>query len=370
VKLPAAGKNGVEEAARLRRYAALGALCRTHRADLLLTAHHEDDQAETVLLQLLRGSGVAGLSGMDILNAAPDLLGDSRLLMARPLLSVSRTALHSFVSANGIVYVEDESNTDPRYARNALRHLVMPALAQSFPGFQQRFARTARHAQSAQRLLVELATHDLAMCSDGNCLDIGKLEQLSSDRIDNLLRYWFSTHGVRMPSTSWLSEMRTQLLEAKEDAQLRVTHADCEIRRHRKRVYLTPRRDADVSTIEPVSFRWQGEQKIHFAAYYGTLFFESAEQGADASWLREQHLQIHYRRGGERLKPSMNRPTKSLKHHYQSLNIPMWERERLPLVSNDTRLLFAAGIGMDCHCFATHATQCIELRWVPDHPEA
>ncbi|MGZ3236509.1 MAG: tRNA lysidine(34) synthetase TilS [Burkholderiaceae bacterium] len=366
IKLPDDGKSGVEEAARIRRYAALGELCRIHQVGLLLTAHHEDDQAETVLLQLLRGSGVAGLSGMDVVNAAPDLLGDQRLLMARPLLTISRSALSRFVSKNNIAYVDDESNTDPRYARNALRHQVMPVLEKSFPGFQNRFTRTARHAQAAQRMLIELAAQDLAMCTDGECLDITQLKKLSPDRMDNLLRYWFGSHGMRMPSTSWLSEMRTQLLDAKEDAQLCVTHADCHIRRHRDRVYLTPRLNDDLSTVEPLVFRWQGEEKIYFAGYRGTLYFEPAEQGIDSEWLQKQDLHIHYRQGGERLKPALNRPTKSLKYHYQALDIPAWERERLPLVTSGKHLLFAAGIGMDCHHLGAKPARLIKLRWQPD----
>ncbi len=366
ITLPSDGKSGVEEAARIRRYAALGELCRAHQVDLLLTAHHEDDQAETVLLQLLRGSGVAGLSGMDALNTAPDLLGDERLLMARPVLAVSRAALASFVSKNGIAYIEDESNADPRYARNALRHQVMPALAEAFPGFQGRFARTARHAQAAQRMLIELAAQDLATCADGACLDIERLRKLSPDRMDNVLRYWFGSRGVRMPSTSWLSEMRSQLLDAKEDAQLCVTHADCHIRRHRNHVHLTPRLNDDLSMVEPLAFRWQGEEKMYFAAYHGTLYFETAEQGIDSNWLREQDLSLHYRQGGERLKPALNRPTKSLKYHYQALDIPAWERERLPLVTSGKHLLFAAGIGMDCHHLGMPPAQLVQLRWQPD----
>jgi tRNA(Ile)-lysidine synthase len=366
ITLPSDGKSGVEEAARIKRYAALGELCRAHQVNLLLTAHHEDDQAETVLLQLLRGSGVAGLSGMDVVNTAPDLLDDESLHMARPLLFVSRAALSNFVSKNGIAYVDDESNTDPRYARNALRHQVMPVLAEAFPGFQGRFARTARHAQAAQRMLIELAAQDLEMCAAGECLDITQLKKLSPDRMDNLLRYWFGSHGVRMPSTSWLSEMRTQLLDAKEDAQLCVTHADCHIRRHRDRVYLTPRLNDDPSTVEPLAFRWQGEEKIYFASYHGTLYFEPAEQGIDSDWLRQQDLQIHYRQGGERLKPALNRPTKSLKYHYQALDIPAWERERLPMVTTGKHLLFAAGIGMDCQHLGTKPAKLVKLRWQPD----
>ncbi|MFC5473754.1 tRNA lysidine(34) synthetase TilS [Paraherbaspirillum soli] len=363
IQLGNTDKSGVEEAARISRYAALGELCRLHRVPLLLTAHHLDDQAETVLLQLLRGSGVAGLSGMDSLNAAPDLLGDAALLMARPLLKLSRAALEEVCGSQHIAYIEDESNHDQRYARNALRHQVMPVLAQYFSGFQERFSRTAGHMQSGQKLLIELAAQDMAVCADGECIDLDRLRLLSADRIDNLLRYWFGLHRLRMPSSAWLSEMRQQLLEAKADAQLCVTHPDCHIRRHRNRVFLTPRDDADRSEMEPQIFRWSGESEMHFPAYGGVMHFDVAEQGIAADWLREQPLQLQYRRGGERMKLALNRPTKSLKYHYQACDVPAWERERLPLVSSAKQLLFAAGIGMDCHHLAPTPGAHIVFRW-------
>lgn len=300
---------------------------------------------------------------MDSANYAADLLGDAALLMGRPLLRTARAELEKFVTADSIRFVEDESNLDPRYARNALRHQVMPTLAQHFPGFQQRFARTAQHAQSAQRLLIELAAQDLSVCLDNDSLDVNQLRQFSMDRIDNMLRYWFGSRGVRMPSTSWLNEMRTQLLEAKHDAQLCVTHADCHIRRHRDRVFITARLDAKMLEQEPVPFHWDGVASIPFAQFGGTLFFEEAEQGISAEWLRTQVLTIQLRSGGERLKPAWNRPTKSLKYHYQACDVPAWERERLPLVFAEKQLLFAAGIGMDCHHFNTQPGPAIKIHW-------
>lgn len=361
-------KNGLEEAARIGRYAALGALCRKHRVSILLTAHHQDDQAETVLLQLLRGSGVAGLSGMDIQNAAPNLLGDACLEMARPLLAASRAELAAFAVENDICFIEDESNSDPRYARNALRHAVMPALEQSFPGFQERLARTARHAQAAQRLLIALAEQDLQDCQDSDCLDIDQLRRLSPDRAYNLVRYWFGLRGVRMPSTAWLSEMLTQLLEAKDDAQLCVTHADCHIRRYRNRIFITPRLDEPVLFALPVSFRWSGEQQVSFPSYSGSIWFDYSEQGVDADWLRNETLTIRLRCGGERMRLAFNRPTKSLKYHYQASNIPAWERTRLPIITvGSGAVLFAAGIGMDCQPHQDTLGQKISLRWQADN---
>jgi len=342
-------KSGVEEAARIGRYHALGELCHVHGVTLLLTAHHQDDQAETILLQLLRGSGVAGMSGMDQANAAANLLGNDRLLLARPLLSASRAALERYAASHTLSFVDDESNNDTRYVRNALRHRIMPALAELFPGFQERFTRSASHAQSAQRLLVTLAQQDLAACLDGEYLSVPALRALDIDRIDNLLRHWFALRNLRMPSSAWLLELRTQLLEAKSDAQLCVTHPDCHIRRYRDRVFLTPRRPAFDEHTEPMEFVWRGESKLHFPQFAGSLLFDAADEGFNAAWLRGQQLSVRLRSGGERVKLAWNRPTKSVKYHYQAMDIPAWERPYLPMVFADEQILYAAGIGMDCH---------------------
>ena len=365
--------SGTEAAARKLRYAALGEMCRAHGATLLLTAHHLDDQAETVLLQLLRGSGLAGLSGMDADNLAPGLLGVDALAMARPLLAQSRAALEAYAQEHGLRWVEDESNQDPRYTRNALRHQVMPALAANFPGFQARLARGAMHVASAQRLLDELAAEDLIACQDGGAIDLAYLSRLSADRVDNVMRHLFAVRGLSMPSTAWLHEMVAQLFSAREDAQLKVTHPGCHIRRHRGKLYLTPHlpdlagmRDPDdigVLDREGQSFRWQGEASIAFPDYGGVLHFEPAGQGFDAAWLRAQTLTIDFRKGGERLKPAGNRPSRSLKAHYQALGVPAWERERLPTVSRDFDLLFAAGIGMDCRHWSGTGHELVGLRW-------
>lgn len=365
--------SGIEAAARKLRYAALGEMCRAHGADLLLTAHHLDDQAETVLLQLLRGSGPAGLAGMDADNRAPGLLGCADLAMARPLLTQSRAALEAYAAEQGLNWVEDESNQDPRYTRNALRHQVMPALASNFPGFQARLARGAAHVAAAQRLLDELAAQDLAACQDGDAIDLAYLSGLSADRVDNFMRHLFTVRGLAMPSTAWLNEMVAQLFSAREDAQLKVNHPGCLIRRHRGKLLLTPHlpelagmRDPDdigVLDKEGHSFRWQGEASIAFPDYGGVLHFEPAEQGFDPAWLRAQALTIDFRKGGERLKPAANRPSRSLKAHYQALGVPAWERERLPTVSRGLDLLFAAGIGMDCRHWSATGQALIGLRW-------
>jgi len=187
------------------------------------------------------------------------------------------------------------------------------------------------------------------------------------------MRHWFATRALRMPSTAWLAEMVTQLVEARHDAQLLVTHPDCHIRRHRDRLHITPKlgdlaglRDPDDEGIfvkYAQRFRWQGEAQINFPDYGGTLHFDLSEDGLDPAWLREQPLQIDFRKGGERLKPAANRPTRSLKYHYQACNVPAWERTRLPIICSGAALLFAAGIGMDCHHLRRGSGALIRLRW-------
>jgi tRNA(Ile)-lysidine synthase len=368
----AKGKSGIEAAARKLRYAALGEMCRLHGAGVLLTAHHLDDQVETVLLQLLRGSGPAGLSGMDPANRAPGLLGDERLAMARPLLGVARADLERCAREQGVAWVEDESNTDPRYARNALRHQVMPALAAAFPGYQQRVARSSAHTRSAQRLLDELGAQDLAACLAGDALDLARARLLSRDRIDNLLRHWFTARRLAMPSTAWLAQMVAQILSAREDAQLLVEHPDVQVRRHRDLLHLVPHPpelaglrdpdDAGVIDRHAQAFVWRGEAAIDFPDYGGTLHFDPAERGFDPAWLRGQSLAIDFRKGGERLRLAHNRPTRSLKMHYQASGIPAWERGRLPIVNAGSDLLFAAGLGMDCRHVSDGPGR-VALRW-------
>lgn len=368
-------KSGTEASARQARYAALGELCLEHGVTLLLTAHHLDDQAETILLQLARGAGPAGLSGMDASNHAANLLGSDDILLARPLLQASRAQLEAYAQEHAIDHIEDESNDDTRYARNALRHTVMPALAAAFPGFQQRFARSAAHAQSAQRLLTELAEQDLQASLDeaGQSIVVAKLQALGEDRRNNLLRHWFGVRGIRIPSAAWLAEMTTQVLEARDDAQLLVTHPDCEVRRHHGLLTLYPRQRELAGMREDIfeeapfeNFRWTGEPSLPFPDYGGTLHFDVAEEGVDAEWLKQQMLTLSFRRGGERLKLAANRPTRGLKQHGQALGIPAWQRERLPVVGIPGRLLFAAGIGMDCHYLGQGSNLRILLRWQPE----
>ncbi|MCM1128860.1 MAG: tRNA lysidine(34) synthetase TilS [Alistipes senegalensis] len=360
-------EDGIEAAARSARYAALAALCRRHGVKLLLTAHHEDDQAETVLMQLLRGSGTAGLSGMEVLGPVPGEPDGSGLLLLRPLLSVSGQAIACWAAAQQLAWVEDDSNQDSRYARNALRQQVMPVLARLFPGAAHRLSRSAGHMQAAERLLASMAEADYRACRDGNGLDVGRVAALDGDRFNNLFRFWLRLHGVRMPSVAWLAEARRQLLDARQDAQVRLELEGAVIRRYRQRFMLVlPEkvRHAPLPPADRLPVAWRGESHVCLPPFGGAFVFEPAEAGVDAGWLLSQPLYAAAYHGKALFKDHAGRPARQLKAHYQEKGVPPWERERLPLLFAGETLLFAAGIGMAASCTGK-GEGCIRIAWLP-----
>ena len=368
IQMGSTDDDGVEATARKKRYAALGELCAKHQVDVLLTAHHQDDQAETILLQLLRGSGVAGLCGMQQVHRAAELLGSDSLLLARPLLDVPRSAIENYAAANNIEHIEDESNQDPRYLRNALRLKIMPELAQYFPGYQNRLARSALHAQSSLAMLEQLAQEDYLHClvsPDSGILDAARLQVLPDARIDHVLRFWIAAYQRKMPSTARLAEMRRQLMTARDDAQVCVRHGDMEVHRYRQQLSIATCVQ-EAPSNQP--FVWNGEGSMAFPAFAGSLTIVpavSAEPGIGRDWLMGRQLEMRRRQGGERLKLAANRPTRDMKSHYQTLAIPYWQRERLPFIFADRDLVFAAGVGVHGPLLEMGA-HCVVLNWIAD----
>lgn len=361
VSLAGDDADGIEQAARQARYDALGELCRRDKVRLLLTAHHQDDQAETVLLQLFRGTGLRGLGGMAELNDAHALLG-ADIALGRPLLGCSRSELEDAAAALGLTPVTDESNADPRYRRNAIRHEIMPAIARHFPGCAATLARNSLHWQAAQRLLDDLAELDNARCAEADALRVDRLSALSVDRIDNLLRYWLAARGApQPPGAAQLAQLRQQVMHARSDAHPAVELCGLSIRRHGSLLVAEPVRHGDPPDFA-IGIRWQGESEIVVPQWQGALLFErSVGPGLCPERLRLHSLLLRPRGGGERLKPEAGRPSRTLKNLFQESAIPARQRPWLPLVYLDGALVFAAGLGMD----AREATMAdgIRLDW-------
>ncbi|MBU6491282.1 MAG: tRNA lysidine(34) synthetase TilS [Burkholderiales bacterium] len=354
VRLAERAGQGIEAAARQARYAALRELCRQHGATCLMTAHHADDQAETILLQLLRGTGLPGVAGMPEIDRPGRLAG---VTLLRPLLHVPRAAIDAYAAQWGLDWVEDDSNQDSRFLRNALRHDVMPALARHAPAYRQTLARFARHAHQAQALLDELAAQDLQAAGwpDGPGLDHRVLLRLGEARLTNLLRYWVRAQGLRPASESRLADWQRQLRRTDDAAQVALPHDARVMRLYRHCLYWDdaappPARELDATA----TLRWHGQREWRLPDWRGTLVFSPVPAGGavDAatdvpeSLLRSAPLRAEPRSGGERLKRHPRQPSKTLKNLFQVEGVPAWQRA-VPVVWLGERILFVPRLGVD-----------------------
>lgn len=357
---------GIESEARKQRYRALGELCERDQVHLLLTAHHNDDQAETMLLQLFRGTGLRGLAGMDGINVAPDLLHSSSLAIARPLLTCSKAQLFDYAQRQQLQFIHDESNTDTQFTRNALRLEVMPELEKIFPQFSERLQRTATHMRSSIRLLDQLAAEDLRNCSDPDGVLLEAVQKLDQDRLHNLFRYWLASHQVKLPSASKLDEICQQLLGARDDARIQIRHGHFLLSRYDGKLALIDTRKCSEHAGE-IHLRWQGEECLSIPQLKGRLLFVRESPGVDEQVLRQARMVVRQRVPGARLRLAANRPSRDLKSHFQSARVPFWQREKLPYIYVDERLFFVGLLGMDASFIAPSSElTTIGLRWIPN----
>ncbi|MBN3753405.1 tRNA lysidine(34) synthetase TilS [Paraburkholderia sp. Tr-20389] len=367
----------IEAAARDARYRALDALCTQHRVHTLWLAQHADDQAETVLLQLLRGAGLAGLAAM-----APEYLPPgASVTRVRPLLHLLRAQLEQYAHARDLRWIDDESNADTRYARNALRHDVLPGLAVHFPGFRDALARTAAHAAAAQRLLDELARIDLqtARGEEEGALSRDALLALDDERAANLLRYWMRTLGLPAASTARLMDALRQLREISDAHTLRVDHAGQALRSYRGQIYWEAGDSSDpadetalVERSESV-LAWRGESVWRLPQWRGTFVFSDAAADAPdaipADALTRAPLVARSRSGGERMRCASNGPSRTLKNLFQERGVPSWKRD-VPLLFAGDALLFVPLIGVNRAAIAEAAqrtsTRYVRIEWRED----
>ncbi|TXI89321.1 MAG: tRNA lysidine(34) synthetase TilS [Burkholderiaceae bacterium] len=361
---------GIEAAARRERYNAIGKVCMRLNSRLVLTAHHLDDQAETVMMQLMRGSGVRGLAGIDSSNHAPTLLGSADIRIARLLLNEARSTLEAYAHFYELMNIEDESNQNTKFVRNALRLVVMPQLEELAPNFAERVARTASHMRESKLLLEELAADDLARAEhadDGLSLDV--LNTLSQLRLKNAFRYWLSKKQVQLPSSAKLEEMLGQLMEAREDARIQIYHDGVMLSRYQDRLFIVKNRSPQSQRLDLVparTFVWLGEESLSIPGFAGRLLFRESDTGMTIDELRGRPLECKRRPHGVRLRLAANRPSRDIKSHFQSAGIPFWRRDQLPFIYLSDRLLFVGELGMDAAFIDVTPGPKISLEWQAD----
>lgn len=352
---------GLEAAARRARYDAFAGVMRG--ADALLTAHHGDDQAETVLLQLLRGCGPHGFAAM------PAVERFASGFHARPLLGLERSALEAFAGAAGLRWISDPSNADTRLRRNYLRHEITPRLRRYWPSLARTLSRSAAHAASAARILDEVAAGDLAVVRGPrpDMLSIAALAALPRARSDNLLRHWLQELGLPLPSAAQLERLHDDVLAARGDAVPLLAWRGAEIRRHRGWLHaLTP-----LPAPDPLlALRWE-DPRQPLSLPGGAALHAKPAHGAG---LRADlaPLTVRFRRGGERCRPAVRGHERALKKLLQEIGMPPWLRGHVPLidgvVAGTATLVAVAGVCIVEGCSAEAEEAGWEIEWHPPIP--
>lgn len=341
VRVNAASPEGVEAAARTARYAAFAARPEPY----LVLAHHLDDQAETVLLQLLRGTGLKGIAAMPELRA----MRGTGFQVFRPLLDYSRAQLAEYAAEQGLRWIEDESNASTRYDRNFVRHEIAPLLDPRYGGWREALARFARHAGAANDLLEQLATIDGVPARPGEALPLRA--DLPEERRANALRAFLARNVVAMPSEARLAEMSRQLYEARDDARVRIDHAGVAIVRHKDTALIERNLGPSLGSApiagEPWRVDWHRQRDVDLGSDRGVVHFDSVRgEGIAADPARSGRWYFAARTGGETIRLGADRPTRTLKNLLQEREIPIWQREKLPLLFHEDRLVWVPGVGI------------------------
>jgi tRNA(Ile)-lysidine synthase len=333
VNVTTAGE-GLEAAAREARYAAL--LAELRPGEVLVTAHHRDDQAETLLLNLMRGSGPAGLAGMPLLGRA------GTAALARPLLGVSRAAIRDYARSHGLAWIEDPTNADPRLDRNFLRLQVLPLLAGRWPAAVPALARSAALSGEAAALLGDLAALDERRVTRRGRILVAELARLDEPRQRNLLRHLCRRLTGSVPPERRLRAGLAQLLGAGADRRPLVAWDGGEIRRFRGALYVQPPLGAPPPL--PAALPGRAGASLDLGPDNGRLRLVRAAAGGIAARRLDGPLEVRYRRGGERLRPAGEAHRRELKKLLQERAVVPWMRDRIPLLYAGATLVAVAGL--------------------------
>ena len=332
--LPQVGTS-LEALARTARYTAIQRLAPPQT--MLLTAQHQDDQAETVLLQLLRGAGIAGLAAM------PDCVETAYGWHARPCLADARQALREYAVAQDLHWVEDPSNQDTAFDRNYLRQEIMPRLQTRWPAAATTIARSAGLLADLLPTINTQVAQDLAACCNiAGRVQINRLLNLPQVRRQQVVRAWIQQAGHAVPSQAQLYEMTDKLLVAAADAQPQVAWGDTLLRRYQGQLWLQPRAMPSAPSLG-TQIVWPDQQMaLELPPGCGRLHRQSATQGIPDRYWQQDRVSVRWRVPGVRCRPQGRQGTRSFKKLCQTYAIPPWQRPYVPLVYVQERLVAVA----------------------------
>ncbi|WP_340679604.1 tRNA lysidine(34) synthetase TilS [Paraglaciecola sp.] len=342
VKVNKQNRQSLEAVARTVRYAKIAELAPVQA--LVLLAQHQDDQLETVLLQLKRGAGPKGLAGMAELAeyvTETDKDKSKTLSYFRPLLNNSQAEIVAYAHEQQLQWIEDESNQNIDFERNFLRHKVLPALIQKWPELAKTASRSAQLCGEQQLLLEEVSLQKLAaMRAEQHSLHIAPLLNLSTTWLHQLVRTWLTELGIPAPSQAVLHKLKPELLMAKIDASPVIQWANWQFRRFDDRLFVIP----VVESVAAHKMLWQGQGQIKLPEPLGILQCQSSvKQSEDGSALlfvpEAGELKIHFGGYGQRFKPANIAHSKPLKQWYKEWKIPPWQRDKIALFLQDGKPL-------------------------------
>lgn len=341
------GKDNLEQAARTARYQAIKP--HLQQNELLVTAHHLNDQSETLLLALKRGSGIKGMAAMQVRSELWNMP------IFRPLLDYSRQQLEAYVRAQTLNWIEDESNQDNRYDRNFLRNQILPELRQRWTAIDRTLQRSAQQCYEQQQLLEELLLplFQQHYRSSDQTLNVEGFVDYSRQKQQFLLRLWLEKIGLSMPSQTQLNELIDSLIFAAHDSQPQLQLGEFFVRRYQQRLYLTARY-ADISAC---ILKVELQQSLQLPDQLGTLCFEPQAEGLNVVWRQAEQprqfllplpknaekIEIRFTYSGK-VRLAANRPNQDIKKIWQNAGIPPWQRQRTPLVFYGDTLIAALGV--------------------------
>lgn len=334
-------KKSLEAEARKLRYFEFSKLLK--KDTFLLTAHNQNDQAETLLLQLFRGAGPKGLAAM------PTKMEFASSFLLRPLLSFSRAELQKYAIENKLQWIEDESNTNLNFDRNFIRHKLMPVIQTRWPSVQETLARVARHCGEASELLHELAVDDLVGVD--NTLFIKTLLELSPARQRNVLREWLQQLNFPIPSEIKLLQIQNEVLNAPADAKPLIKWEGTEIRRYQNYLYA-------LKPLPTIDLNWEKIWELKSGSLLlpdnlGSLIAEKKQGSGYLKLPAKAKVTVRFRREGERCQPAGRMGSHPLKKLMQEWQIPPWQRNRIPLIYFNKQLVAVIGYCI-CEGYATN----------------
>tara|TARA_B110000261_G_scaffold162103_1_gene204973 strand:+ start:26 stop:1363 length:1338 start_codon:yes stop_codon:yes gene_type:complete len=342
---------GIEGAARQSRYEAL----ENHRNNILALGHHQNDQAETLLLQLFRGSGLNGLAAMQAY--------DSDRFIWRPLLKVNQSLIKTYAKQNNLNFIEDESNSDLKFDRNFLRKKILPLIESRYPDIINTISRSSENIAEGLNLHQAIAKEDANhyFSKNNERLSLTMMKSLERERVVNLIRWWLDVNKQKMPSKKTMSELFKQIIDVKKDALLNIDISkSMSVRAYRDELLLVKK----TTEISPYELIWRGEEVVELPGNSKLIFKKIIGSGFSLDKIGSNTLTIQNRNGGESFKPKNNQPTRTLKYLLQTSSIPPWKRQLMPLIFSENDLVAVPNFGVHYKFQADNDEYGWEIDWI------